>query len=142
MQDFYFDDRMRGVCCLEYGVPYLPANGFALMSVAHRNKSKLLEAILSIQVLNAATPVLVAIIGYGWTLYLLERRVNQRQFHSQAASVCAYRRRTDACLMHAPPHAVTLTHARAARRLCVCLNRNIRLRRCVGQVWALEAHLT
>ena len=96
-----YSARLASVCCLEYGVPYLPANGFALMSVAHGKRANLLHAILSIQVLNTATPVLLGIVGFGWALYLVERRVNSRQFRSQAAAVCACMLpRNGACAAH------------------------------------------
>ena len=76
------------------------------MSVAHGKRANLLHAILSIQVLNTATPVLLGIVGFGWALYVVERRANSRQFRSQAAAVCA-------CML-------PRTDARAARCALTC----------------------
>jgi hypothetical protein len=47
------------------------------------------DASLSHQVLNAATPVLIAIVTFGWVMWLLERRANPRQFNGQHSGVCA-----------------------------------------------------
>jgi hypothetical protein len=80
---------MRTQGCLEYGVSYMPASGFALFSRASRGSALLVDAILSYQVLNAATPVLIAIVTFGWVMWLLERRANPRQFNGQHSGVCA-----------------------------------------------------
>ncbi len=77
--------------CLEYGTPYQPASGFALFSRATTGRTDLVDAILSYEVLNAATPVLIAIISFGWVMWLLERHVNPKQFNGQHSGVCALR---------------------------------------------------
>lgn len=80
--------RMEQVCCLQYSIPYLPKSGFAIFSVAGRGKANLVDAIISYQVLNAATPVIIAIIGFGWVMYAVERRMNP-DFSTPSAGVCA-----------------------------------------------------
>ena len=82
-----YSSHLDNICCLEYSVPYLPKSGFALFSVATRGKTDLVDAILSYQVLNAATPVLIAIVGFGWVMYFLERRLNGDQFDTPSAGV-------------------------------------------------------
>lgn len=47
----------------------------------------LVDAILSADVLNAATPIVISIIGFGWVMYAIEGRENNKQFHSQHAGV-------------------------------------------------------
>jgi len=47
----------------------------------------LVTAILSIEVLNAATPIVIAIISFGWIMYAIECRDNNNQFHAQHAGV-------------------------------------------------------
>ena len=79
--------RMAQICCLEYSLPYLPKSGFALLSLAKRGNVDLLDAILSYQVLNAATPVLIAVVGFGWAMYAVERRLNGEQFETPSAGV-------------------------------------------------------
>jgi hypothetical protein len=120
--------------CLEYGVSYMPASGFALFSRASRGSALLVDAILSYQVLNAATPVLIAIVTFGWVMWLLERRANPRQFNGQHSGVCACVRAhacarcccTAACIAVAP----LTRRAAARRRLCVRVHGHVRLRRC------------
>ena len=84
-----YQSRMDDVCCLEYSLPYLPRSGFALFSLATRGKADLVHAIVSYQVLNAATPVVVAIVGFGWVIYALECRLNNEQFATPSAGICA-----------------------------------------------------
>ena len=86
-----YQSRMDDVCCLEYSIPYLPRSGFALFSLATRGKADLVHAIVSYQVLNAATPVIVAIVGFGWVIYALECRFNDEQFTTPSAGICAFR---------------------------------------------------
>ncbi len=73
---------------------YLPDSGFALLSVATRNDYGIVDAIFSYEVLNTATPIVIALIGFGWVMYALERRGNPKQFSTQSAGVCA-------CVLHA-----------------------------------------
>jgi hypothetical protein len=84
-QDAYLS-RLENMCCLDYGVPYYQS-GFALMSLATGSPTTLMTAIVSVQVLNAATPVLIAIIGFGTVMWLLERGVNGKQFYAHDAGV-------------------------------------------------------
>jgi hypothetical protein len=132
--------------CLEYGTPYQPASGFALFSRATKGRTDLVDAILSYEVLNAATPVLIAIISFGWVMWLLERHANPKQFNGQHSGVCALRLRCvrgdargnaagDGFLfpcVRAPPARLTRPTLlwRCARRLCVRGHGHIRLRRC------------
>ena len=78
--------RLSTICCLEYGVSHMPANGFALFSKATAKDASLVGAILSLDVLNAATPIIIAVIGFGWLMYLVEHRDNT-QFHAQHSGV-------------------------------------------------------
>jgi hypothetical protein len=78
--------RLNTICCLDYGVPHLPANGFALFSKAVTQEMSLFKAIFSVEVLNAATPILIGIICFGWVMYILERHDN-KQFHAQHGGV-------------------------------------------------------
>lgn len=79
--------RLMRAGCLDYGVPHLPANGFALLSKPKRSDISLVTAIISVDVLNAATPIVIAIICFGWAMYAVECRDNKKQFHSQHAGV-------------------------------------------------------
>jgi hypothetical protein len=67
----------------------MPASGFALFSRATRGSARLVDAILSYQVLNVATPVVIAIVAFGWVMWVLERRANPKQFNGQHSGVCA-----------------------------------------------------
>jgi hypothetical protein len=87
--------------CLEYGTPYLPASGFALFSRATKGRTDLVDAILSYEVLNAATPVLIAIISFGWLIWALERHANPQQFNAQHSGVCACARARVQCIVRA-----------------------------------------
>ena len=49
--------------------------------------TSLVTAILSIDVLNAATPIVIAVVAFGWLMYLVERRDNNAQFHAQHSGV-------------------------------------------------------
>ena len=82
-----YRDRLDTICCLEYGVPHLPSNGFALFSKVVPKDVSLVTAILSVDVLNAATPIVIAVIVFGWLMYLIERRDNNSQFHAQHSGV-------------------------------------------------------
>jgi hypothetical protein len=82
-----YSSRMQEICCLEYSLPYLPKSGFALFSLATRGNVDLVSAILSYQVLNAATPVLIAVVVFGWAMYAVERRLNGEQFETPSAGV-------------------------------------------------------
>ena len=53
--------RLDGVCCIEYGLAYYKS-GFSIMSLVTNKPDSIMAAILSIEVLNAATPVLIAIM--------------------------------------------------------------------------------
>ena len=46
-----------------------------------------MTAILSVDVLNAATPIVIAVIAFGWLIYARECRDNNKQFHAQHAGV-------------------------------------------------------
>ena len=81
-----YRDRLSTICCLEFGVSHMPASGFALLSKAHGSGASLVGAILSLDVLNAATPIIIAVIGFGWLMYLVEHRDNA-QFHAQHSGV-------------------------------------------------------
>lgn len=78
---------LREPGCLDYGVPHMPANGFALLSKPKPSDISLVSAIISVDVLNAATPIIIAIIGFGWLMYAVEGRDNKEQFRSQHAGV-------------------------------------------------------
>ena len=130
-----YQSRMDDVCCLEYSLPYLPRSGFALFSLATRGKADLVHAIVSYQVLNAATPVIVAIVGFGWVIYALECRFNDEQFTTPSAGICAFKIRQyrgldfnslRLTLAPSPP-----TVARSQRRLFLCGHGNVWIRRCV-----------
>ena len=82
-----YRDRLDTICCLEYGVPHLPANGFALFSKAKPKQVSLVNAILSVDLLNAATPIVIAVVLFGWLMYMVERRDNKAQFHAQHSGV-------------------------------------------------------
>jgi hypothetical protein len=84
-QDAYLS-RLEQMCCLDYGVPYYQS-GFALMSLSTGAPTTLITAIVSVAVLNAATPVIIAIIGFGTLMWLLERGVNGKQFHAHDAGI-------------------------------------------------------
>ena len=85
--DYSYQSRQDHVCCLDYSLSYLPQSGFALFSLTQAADASLIGAILSYDVLNAATPVFIALVGFGWLMYLVERRDNPKQFHSQHAGV-------------------------------------------------------
>ena len=85
--DYAYQVRQDRVCCLDYGLSYLPASGFALLSLTQGADTSLVRAILSFDVLNAATPVFIALVGFGWLMYAVERKENPKQFHSQHAGV-------------------------------------------------------
>ncbi len=57
------------------------------MSISTSAPTTLIDAIVSIAVLNAATPVLIAIIGFGTVMWLLERGANGNQFKAHDAGV-------------------------------------------------------
>jgi hypothetical protein len=96
-------DELCCAGCLEYSISYLPKSGFAIFSLATRGKVLLADAILSMGVLNASTPVLIAIVGFGWVMWLLERRLNKDQFPTPSAGVCACCSNAAACIC--PSHA-------------------------------------
>ena len=136
-----YQERMEDVCCLEYSLPYLPRSGFALFSLATRGKADLVSAIVSYAVVNAATPVIVAIVGFGWVIYALECRLNNEQFATPSAGVCAFIRPDVFCqCSRASSFVLTdrlLTRARLLqRRLFICGHGNIWIRRCVANVAA------
>lgn len=64
--------RLSEVCCLKYSIPYMLDGGFALLSIATTAPDAPLRALFSVQVLNAASLVLIAIVAYGLALYLAE----------------------------------------------------------------------
>ena len=83
-----YRDRQRvDACCLTYSVPHLPASGFALLSIARRGDFPLVGAIVSVEVLNVATPIIIGIFVFGWLIFLLEHPTNGRQFSSQSAGI-------------------------------------------------------
>ena len=51
------------------------------MSIATNAPTSVLSAIASIDVLNAGTPVIIAIIGFGATMSLIERSFNKQFEH-------------------------------------------------------------
>lgn len=85
--DYAYRGRQDHVCCLDYSLSYLPASGFALFSQAQAAQTSLVRAILSYEVLNAATPVFIALVSFGWVMVLVERKANPKQFKSQLAGV-------------------------------------------------------
>lgn len=83
-----YRDRQRiDGCCLTYSVPHLPASGFALLSIARRGDFPLVGAIVSVEVLNVATPIVISMLGFGWLIFLLEFPKNGHQFNSQSAGI-------------------------------------------------------
>jgi hypothetical protein len=56
-------------------------SGFGLLSIATNAPTSVIDAIASIDVLNAGTPVIIAIVGFGVTLCLIEGRAN-KQFNA------------------------------------------------------------
>jgi hypothetical protein len=65
----------------------MPSSGFAIMSLAAPMDGSVVRAILSFAVLNAATPVLIAVVSFGWLIWLVERRANPEQFTGQHIGV-------------------------------------------------------
>jgi hypothetical protein len=128
-----YQSRMNDVCCLEYSLPYLPRSGFALFSLATRGKANLVDAIISYQVLNAATPVIVAIVGFGWVIYALECRLNGEQFATPSAGICASETASNALSSQSD----ALLFRPSQRRLFLCGHGNFWIWRCVknGAAW-------
>lgn len=56
-------------------------SGFGLLSIATNAPTSVIDAIASIDVLNAGTPVIIAIVGFGVALCLIEGRAN-KQFNA------------------------------------------------------------
>ncbi len=77
--------RLENICCIEYGLAYYKS-GFSILSLVTNHADSIMAAILSIEVLNAATPVLIAIMVYGTAMWLLERPVN-RAFSTQTNGI-------------------------------------------------------
>jgi hypothetical protein len=73
-------------CCLDYSISYYHS-GFALLSQARASPNSVVDALVNVDVLNAATPVVIAIIGFGTLIWLVERRANKRLFGSQTDGV-------------------------------------------------------
>jgi hypothetical protein len=73
-------------CCLDYSISYYHS-GFALLSQARASPNSVVNALVNVDVLNAATPVIIAIIGFGTLIWLVERRANKRLFGSQTDGV-------------------------------------------------------
>ena len=71
--------RQDQICCIEYGVPYFQS-GFSLLSLAQPLPTSVVEAIVNVEVLNAGTPVVVALFSYGFLMTCIEWRGNRRMF--------------------------------------------------------------
>ena len=79
--------RLEATCCLEYGVSYL-MSGFALFSVAqHTKPATVVAAILSVDMMNAVSPVIIALLGFATLIWLFEHRANPAHFASPFAAL-------------------------------------------------------
>ena len=77
--------RQSQVCCLSFGTPYYQS-GFALLSLSQPLPTSVVEAIVNVDVLNAGTPVLVALFSYGFIMTAIEWKGNRKMFSGIWAS--------------------------------------------------------
>ena len=81
-------DRLQGTCCLEYGVSYL-TSGFALLSLSQTSAKPptVVASILSVDMMNAASPVIIALLGFATLIWLFERRAGSGHFRTPFAAL-------------------------------------------------------
>ena len=71
--------RQAQICCVEYGTPYFQS-GFAILSLSQPLPTSVVQAIVNVDVLNAGTPVVVALFSYGFVMTCIEWRGNKKMF--------------------------------------------------------------
>ena len=81
-------DRLQGTCCLEYGVSYL-TSGFALLSLSQTSAKPptVVASILSVDMMNAASPVIIALLGFATLIWLFERQAGSGHFRTPFAAL-------------------------------------------------------
>ena len=74
-----YNSRLQQVCCLSYGVSYFQS-GFSLLSISQPAPNSVTDAIVNVDVLNAGTPVVVAIFSFGFVMTVIEYGRNKEHF--------------------------------------------------------------
>jgi hypothetical protein len=70
-----YASRKENVTCLDFSLPYT-TSGYALMSRPMQGGYTLVDAMLSVTLLNVVTPIFVAVLSFGILIYALEHSSN------------------------------------------------------------------
>jgi voltage-gated potassium channel Kch len=65
--------RWSSVVCLDYGLPYY-TSGYAILSLPTAAAVSVGDSVLSVDLLNVATALFVAIFGFGFVMYFVEKQ--------------------------------------------------------------------
>ena len=76
--------RWSSVVCLDYGLPYY-TSGYAILSLPTASAVSVGDSVLSVDLLNVATALFVAIFGFGFVMYFVEK--NNPLFRDMETSV-------------------------------------------------------